>query len=83
MSNAHMTQIAFHEVEASDIKVEMTDHNWFATLSINIGKMQITLFTKDKAEAHNIVDALSVVKHTKAYADNSADWNYVDEDEPF
>lgn len=53
---------SIHDVEASDVTCEINVWSYFATISIDINKHNITLFTGTEDEAREILAKLLVAK---------------------
>ena len=62
MKNNQNIAYSIHEVEASDVTCEINVWSYFATLSIEINKHNITLFTSTEDEARAILAKLLVAK---------------------
>jgi len=52
------TGISFHDVEASHISAEVTDFGNFATVTIHVGRTNVSLFASSLQEAHAIMGEL-------------------------
>jgi hypothetical protein len=62
MKNNQNIAFSIHEVDASDVTCEINVWSYFATISIEINKHNITLFTKTEDEAKAILNKLLVAK---------------------
>lgn len=62
MKNNQNIAFGIHEVEASDVTCEINVWSYFATISIEINKHNITLFTSTEDEARAILGKLLVAK---------------------
>lgn len=62
MKNNQNIAVSIHEVDASDVTCEINVWSYFATLTIEINKHNITLFTSTEDEARAILGKLLVAK---------------------
>ena len=53
------TGVSFHDVESSHISAEVTDFGNFATVTIHVGRTNVSLFAPNIQEAHAIMGALA------------------------